>query len=145
MTSGGDDDTLAAPAAGAGTGAAPTGDDYPELIVVDRAHYAIGAELARGGMGKISTARDRRLGRAIAIKELLVRDADLAARFEREARITAQLQHPSIVNVHEAGRWSTGEPFYAMKLVAGRPLDQAIAEAKTLAARLALLPHAIAV
>jgi eukaryotic-like serine/threonine-protein kinase len=38
----------------------------------------------------------------------------------REALLTARLQHPSIVPVYEAGRWPTGEPFYAMKLVSVR-------------------------
>ena len=48
-----------------------------------------------------------------------VRWPNARARFEREARITARLQHPAIVRVYEAGRWPTGEPFYAMKLVVG--------------------------
>ncbi len=43
------------------------------------------------------------------------------SRFQREALITARLQHPGIVPVYEAGRWPTGEPFFAMKLVAGQP------------------------
>ena len=47
------------------------------------------------------------------------RTATRRARFEREARITARLQHPSIVHVYEAGVWPGGEPFYAMKLVRG--------------------------
>ena len=54
------------------------------------------------------------------------------ARFEREARITARLAHPAIVAIHEAGRWPSGEPFFAMKLVAGTSLDKRIAETKTL-------------
>jgi WD40 repeat protein len=47
--------------------------------------------------------------------------------------------------VYEAGRWPTGEPFYAMKLVSGRSLDEVIATAKSLDQRLALLPHVLAV
>ncbi|MEO8553099.1 MAG: protein kinase, partial [Kofleriaceae bacterium] len=62
-------------------------------------------------------------------------------RFEREALITARLEHPGIVPVYEAGRWPTGEPFFAMKLVSGRPLDKVIAETHTLSERLALLPR----
>src|SRR3569623_865382 len=57
------------------------------------------------------------------------------------APITARLQHPGIVPVYEAGRWPTGEPFFAMKLVSGRPLDRVIAETETLSERLALLPR----
>src|SRR5258705_225730 len=62
-------------------------------------------------------------------------------RFQREALITARLQHRGIVRVYEAGRWPTGEPFFAMKLVSGRPLDRVIAETRTIADRLELLPR----
>jgi serine/threonine protein kinase len=120
-------------------------EDYPELSVVEREHYAISGEIARGGMGRILTARDRRLGREIAIKEVLVHTGQLARRFEREARITAGLQHPSIVSVHEAGRWPSGEPFYAMPYVSGRSLDEAIAAAKSFDERLALVPNVLAI
>ena len=118
--------------------------DYRELIAVDPAHYVMGGEIARGGMGRILEAHDRRLGRQVAIKELLYDTGDLRARFEREARITARLQHPAIVHVLEAGTWPSGEPFYVMKLVAGESLDKVIAARATLAERLALLPHVIA-
>jgi anti-sigma factor RsiW len=123
---------------------APRKADYDELVTVDPEHYVVAGELARGGMGRIMIARDRRLGRQVAIKELLTESRDLRARFEREARITAKLQHPSIVNLLEAGAWPDGEPFYVMKLVTGESLDKAIARRETLAARLALLPNVIA-
>src|SRR5690606_3902055 len=82
---------------------------------------------ARGGMGALFRARDRRLGRHVVIKQLRAELSDgerasMLARFEREARLTAQLQHPAIVGVHEAGRFISGEPFYAMPLLRGRPL-----------------------
>src|SRR5262249_26943413 len=66
-------------------------------------------------------------------------------RFVREALITARLQHPSIVPVYEAGRWPDRAPFYAMKLVAGRPMSDVLARAATLDDRLALLPAVLAV
>jgi serine/threonine protein kinase/predicted negative regulator of RcsB-dependent stress response len=119
-------------------------DDYAELTTVDPQHYVIGREIARGGMGRIMMARDRRIGRDVAIKELLVASGDMRARFEREARITAKLQHPAIVNLLEAGTWPGGEPFYVMKLVTGESLDKAIASRPTLAERLGLLPNVIA-
>ncbi len=119
--------------------------DYPELVTVDPEHYVPGKEIARGGMGRIRMARDRRLRRDVAVKEILVKTGEAARRFEREARITARLQHPSIVNIHEAGVWPTGEPFYAMKLVTGRPLDEVIADAKSFEQRLALVPNVLAV
>jgi len=125
-------------------GAAVDGDE-PELPIVDPVHYAVAGEHARGGLGRILRARDRRLGRPVALKELLVDDHGAATRFVREAMLTARLQHPSIVPVHEAGRWPDGKPFYAMKLVAGRSLADVIRAARTFDERLALLPIAIAV
>jgi len=122
---------------------AQTEGDLPDLPTVAPTTYAFGAEVARGGMGRISLARDRRLHRPVAIKEVLQANRRLHARFEREARITARLQHPAIVNVYEAGRWPTGEPFFAMKMVRGRSLKEVVAGTKTLADRLAILPKVI--
>ncbi|MFT3696716.1 MAG: protein kinase [Kofleriaceae bacterium] len=139
-----DDPTLTAAPQNLPSKVRDSGTDYPELTEVDSQHYSIEKELARGGMGRIFQARDRRLGRTVAIKELLVQDAGLAVRFEREARITARLQHPAIVNVHEAGRWANGAPFYAMQLVSGKPLDRVIDAATSLRQRLAMLPNVIA-
>src|SRR5262249_58176559 len=67
------------------------------------------------------------------------------SRFAFEAILTATLQHPATIPVYEVGRWPSGEPFYAMKLVSGRSLEDVVAEADSLRARLALLPHIIAV
>ena len=136
--------------AGTSSGSMPSApaaevEDYRELVPVEVGHYVLGDQIARGGMGRIRVARDRRLGRTVAIKEILDGGADARMRFEREVRITARLQHPSIVDVHEAGAWPTGEPFFAMKLVSGRSLDKVIGEATTLDARLALLPNVLAV
>src|SRR5687768_8216999 len=107
--------------------------------------YRLGPELARGRTGRIVEAYDLRHGRPVAIKMLLRDQPGAQARFAREARITARLQHPAIVPVYEAGRWTGGEPFFAMKLVRGRPLDRIIAGTGALAERMALLPTLIAV
>jgi serine/threonine protein kinase len=116
------------------------------LVEVSPTHYRLEGEFARGGMGRILLARDRRLGRLVAVKELHPGAGPGAGgRFVREALVTARLQHPSIVPVYEAGRWPGGVPFYAMKLVEGRSLDALIRGCADLAARLALLPHFIAV
>ena len=108
-------------------------------------HYKVAEELARGGMGRVLRAEDRRHGRPVAIKEMLRGDDASARRFQREALITARLQHPSIVPVYEAGTWPDGAPFYAMKLVEGTPLRDLIRTADSLADRLALLPNVLAV
>ena len=120
--------------------------DHTGLSKVDAGCYAIGAEIARGGMGKILSARDRRLHRDVVIKVTRREGgAGIDPRFEREALITARLQHPSIVRVYEAGVLGDGRAFYAMERVRGRSLEVVLEETTTLSQRLALLPHAIAV
>ncbi|HEY3804261.1 MAG TPA: protein kinase [Kofleriaceae bacterium] len=116
-----------------------------DLPVVSRAHYRVLREHARGGLGRIIQARDLRTGRVVAIKEMIVSSDIAARRFAREALITANLQHPSIVPVYELGRWETGEPFYAMKLVAGRSFKDELKQVAGLDDRLARLPIIVAV
>jgi WD40 repeat protein len=115
------------------------------VAVVTRDAYVISGEKGRGGLGRIFAAVDRRLGRPVAIKELLTEGRECEARFIREATLTARLQHPGVVPVHELGRWPTGQLFYSMKLVTGRSLKELITEKNTLEERLALLPNLIAV
>jgi serine/threonine protein kinase/WD40 repeat protein len=111
----------------------------------DSDRYEVLAEHGRGGLGRVLRARDRELGRSVAIKELLAPTTSSELRFFREALITARLEHPGIVPVHEAGRWHDGTPFYAMKLVAGQPLSALLATSQGLEQRLALVPHVLAV
>ena len=111
---------------------------------VDEGDYRVEAEIARGGMGRILRARDQRHRRVVALKEILSVSAASRARFEREALITARLQHPGIVPVYELASWRSGEPFYAMKMVEGQSLSAAIEAAGTPRERLALLPKVIA-
>ena len=113
--------------------------------------YTRQTEHARGGMGRVLLVHDEHLGRDIALKELLpklsVSDAEstaptpFMARFLQEARITGQLEHPSIVPVYELGRRMDGTLYYTMKLVRGRTLAAAIAESANIEERLGLLPH----
>ncbi len=66
-------------------------------------HYVIEGELGRGGMGVVYLARDRKLDRPVAIKTLpaeLARDPEQLARFEREAKLLASLNHPNIATIH---------------------------------------------
>ena len=87
--------------------------------------YRLGEEIARGGVGRISLVRDRDLMRTLVMKTLIegnnVSDYVLQ-KFIEEAQITAQLEHPNIVPVHDFGYFSGGEVFFTMKLVQGRTL-----------------------
>ncbi|MFN0253665.1 MAG: protein kinase domain-containing protein [Kofleriaceae bacterium] len=132
---------------GATMGSLPSGlpASPDSLPIVPPERYARIDEFARGGLGRIIRAIDQRTGRMVAIKEMLADSPDAAARFVREAMVTANLQHPAIVPVYEVGRWPDGKPFYAMKLVRGEPLHDVIAKTVDLDGRLALLSHVAAV
>jgi WD40 repeat protein len=105
--------------------------------------YEITVEIARGGMGRVVEAMDTVLGRTVALKEVLSLDADTVRRFQRETRITARLEHPAIVPVHDAGVTPDGAPFYVMRKVGGRALEELVAAASDVPKRLALVPHII--
>ena len=80
------------------------------------------AELGRGGMGRVFRARDERLGRAVAVKVLRPESAanpDFRARFAREARTLARLEHSGIVAVHDFGTTPDGDGYLVMQLVSG--------------------------
>jgi WD40 repeat protein len=114
-------------------------------IVFVGERYALYGERARGGLGRILEARDLRLDRTVAVKELLGRGEEAEARFVREALITARLQHPAIIPLYDFGQSPTGKPFYAMKMVEGRSLAEVVKSKRTMAERLELLPNIIAV
>lgn len=83
---------------------------------------------ARGGMGEVWLAKDESLGRRVAIKRLRRDGEAQRERFAFEARITGQLEHPSIVPLHDLAMDYNGHPFYAMKFIEGRRLTDAITE-----------------
>ncbi len=117
--------------------------------------YSHISEYGRGGMGRVLLVHDEQMGRDVALKELLPDSegetrgmnspvrymTQFAARFLQEGRITAQLEHPSIVPVYELGRRSNGTLYYTMKLVRGETLSKALKTCKTLEDRLALLSN----
>jgi eukaryotic-like serine/threonine-protein kinase len=107
--------------------------------------YELGELHGQGGLGRVLIAYDKDLERPVAVKELLHPSARAEARFVREAKLTARLEHPAIVPVHDAGRWPTGEAFYTMKLVAGRSMKGVLGEKQSLEERLNLLPNLLAV
>ena len=94
--------------------------------ILDR--YQIREELGRGGMAIVYRARHRTLHRDVALKVLdprLTATPDFVRRFRREGRILAQLAHPHIVIVHDAGS-AQGYYYLVMELVRGYSLDRAL-------------------
>jgi serine/threonine-protein kinase len=96
-----------------------------------RAEYTLTRLHATGGIGRVWLARDENMGRDVALKELRAENASNSAhwaRFVREARVTGQLEHPSIVPVYELGeRPGSRQPFYVMRFIQGRTLSEAVA------------------
>lgn len=91
--------------------------------------YDFGDVIGRGGMGEVVRAHDRRIGRDVAIKRMRrsAQSPDATQRFLREARIQARLDHPAIVPVYELGLDASGQPYFAMKQIAGVTLANHIA------------------
>ena len=86
--------------------------------------YEILTLLGEGGMGEVYRARDTRLGREVAIKVLPERfldDADLARRFEQEARAVAALSHPNVLTLFDIGR-EEGRLYTVTELLEGETL-----------------------
>ncbi len=89
--------------------------------------YDIGKVVAQGGMGAILNAKEATTERTVAMKVMLdTNDADGLARFLNEAKITAQLEHPNIVPVHELSVDENGQPYYTMKMVRGITLKKVL-------------------
>jgi serine/threonine-protein kinase len=98
------------------------------MIGKDVAHYRATVRLGAGGMGEVYRATDSRLGREVALKVLrdeLTKDADGLARFEREARLLAGLQHSNIAVIHGMEE-SDGVRALVMELVEGHSLAERI-------------------
>ena len=153
--------TMPAPSGRTTTPMRDSSFQFPETSLIDPIHeipgrYTVTSEHGRGGMGRILLAHDVKMGRDIALKELLPTSdtsmilpeqspvrytAAVAARFLQEGRITAGLEHPSIVPVYEIGRRESGNLYYTMKLVRGRSLARTLRACANLDERLALLPH----
>ncbi len=126
-----------------------------EITPMCAGRYELGAEHGRGGQARVLLAFDKHIGREIAWKEVLPQGivsyskdgksasarSGPAVRFLREARITAQLEHPNIVPVYEVGRRDDGQAYYTMRLVHGKTLARAIAECNSPADRMRLLSH----
>lgn len=91
--------------------------------------YRILKEHAKGGLGKVFVAEDLELDREVAFKEIqrkYASDRETQLRFLREAKITGGLEHPGIVPIYGLGTYPDGRPYYAMRFIRGRSLQQAI-------------------
>ncbi|HEU0033012.1 MAG TPA: serine/threonine-protein kinase [Kofleriaceae bacterium] len=107
------------------TNAIPHHDDRAAPVVdPGTPRYVVGELLGRGGMGEVVRARDARVDRDVAFKRLRTADPapDEIARFLREARIQARLDHPAVVPVHDLGVDDQGRPFFTMKRLVGTTL-----------------------
>jgi uncharacterized protein YjdB len=99
---------------------------FPRLVRAAAPRYNVLRLLGQGGMAAVYLAEEPRLARHVAIKVLspgLTTDPAMVARFEQEARTTAQLRHPNIVAVHDFGE-GEGLYYFVLEYVAGRTLAQ---------------------
>ena len=103
--------------------------DQPRELQQDLAghtllHYRIREKIGEGGMGQVYRAEDTNLSRQVAIKVLpdeFARDAERLARFEREAKLLASLNHPNIASIYGLEQ-ADGKPFLVLELVEGQTL-----------------------
>jgi serine/threonine protein kinase len=107
--------------------AQPAVTPQPELATGNRlGAYEIVARIGAGGMGEVYQARDTKLGRSVAIKVLplaFVEDQDRLARFQREARVLASLNHPNIATIYGLEQ-SGSTPYLVMELIPGETLAE---------------------
>jgi serine/threonine protein kinase len=88
------------------------------MVGITLGHYQITSQLGKGGMGEVYQAKARKLGRDVAIKVLpeeFATDTDRIARFQREARVFASLNHPNIAAIvadHAKTYFSEPSPSY---------------------------------
>src|SRR5213075_247252 len=92
------------------------------------AQYVIESRLGAGGMGEVYLARDTRLGRSVAVKvlpEMFAQDPDRIARFQREAKVLASLNHANIAALFGLEEFEERH-FLVMELVEGETLAERI-------------------
>lgn len=105
----------------------PPQDSFAAPTIKSWERYDVLALLGHGGMGAVYKARDRQLGRVVALKFLLGATPGLVQRFHQEARAQARLDHRNICKVYEVGEVE-GRPYIAMQYVDGPSLQQASGE-----------------
>ncbi|HEU4538534.1 MAG TPA: serine/threonine-protein kinase [Polyangiaceae bacterium] len=119
-------------AQGGAGGQAPVvvdGAPWPTESAGFEARYELLGSLGEGGMGEVRLYRDRLVGREIALKALRPQAATAEGargRFQREARVQGQLEHPALVPVYDLGVAPDGEAYFTMQRVRGRTLDEVV-------------------
>jgi serine/threonine protein kinase len=101
-------------------------------------NFEITGQLGKGGMGEVYHAKDRKLGRDVAIKVLpeeFAHNPERVARFQREAKVLASLNHPNIAAIHGLEEFA-GTNFLVLEYVEGKPLSSPVPERE--AVRLAI-------
>ncbi len=96
----------------------PSGDD-------ERSRFRIISKHAEGGLGVVYLAEDRQIARTVALKQIKQQQADesfFREKFQFEAEVTGQLEHPGIVPIYALGSDDAGRPFYAMRFIKGESL-----------------------
>ena len=99
------------------------------MIGTKLAQYKVTAALGEGGMGQVWRAEDEKLGREVALKMLpqeFAEDPERMARFEREAKASANLKHLNILDIIDFGRDDDGSHYIVMEYVQGRSLSEII-------------------
>jgi serine/threonine protein kinase len=128
------------------TPAAPASSDAEERHSLQALQKALGDDfelkqkLGKGSVATVYLAREKALGRLVAVKVLLperARDETARRRFEREAKAAASLSHPNVVQVFRFGRLPDETPYLVMRFVKGRTLEDRLAAEGPLPADLA--------
>jgi len=98
-------------------------DPIPERV----SRFDVIEQIGTGGLGLILRVRDTRLDREVAVKILQRRhlnDPELVTQFLREAKITARLQHPGVIPIHDSGETAAGLPYFVMRIIEGSTLSE---------------------
>src|ERR1700759_2396976 len=104
--------------------------EQPVRRMIAGGKYEIVRPLGEGGMGTVYEARQVTMDRMVALKLILPgaqASKDAAARFEREMKLTARIEHPNTIRVYDFGE-TDGQLFLTMELVRGRTLTKILAE-----------------